>query len=77
VGRVLHLSKDGNLVVKAQGEVAIGTIAYDSRLRPIGVVSDIIGPMRTPYVLVRSKLDEAPRLRGQVIYGEARKGGGE
>jgi len=75
VGKALHLSKDGNLVVKAQGETVIGTITYDVKLRPVGVVSDIIGPTRAPYILVKTKLENASKLRGQVLYGQAPGGG--
>lgn len=78
VGKVLHLSKDGNLVVRAEGEAAIGTTAYDAKLRPVGVVSDIIGPTRAPYLLVKTKLKDADasRLRGQLLYGETPRRGG-
>jgi RNA-binding protein len=70
LGKALHLSKDGNLVVKAQRTPAIGAMTYDAKLRPIGVVSDIIGPKNAPYILVKTKLEDASKLQGQVLYGE-------
>lgn len=60
--------------MEAQGKAEIGSTVYDSKLRPLGVVSDIIGPTSASYVLVKTKLKDASGLRGQVLYGVVSEG---
>lgn len=53
LGTVLHKSKSGYLVVKLVNVPPLGVKVYDSKLNYIGIVKDIIGPVRDPYALVK------------------------
>jgi len=74
IGRVLHLSRDGNLVVKAETKPRIGAEAYNAQLKFVGVVSDVIGPTRSPYVIVKVKTDEKTQFVNQSLYVKTMKG---
>ena len=56
VGRVVGIAKDGLILVKAmvQGpDRLIGLAVFDYSMRRIGKVSDVIGPVSSPYILVK------------------------
>ncbi|HIQ03679.1 MAG TPA: H/ACA RNA-protein complex protein Gar1 [Desulfurococcales archaeon] len=53
LGTVLHKSKSGYLVVKLVNVPPLGVKVYDSKLNYIGVVKDVIGPVKDPYALVK------------------------
>lgn len=60
-GKVVDLSERGALV-KAPRMVPIGTTLVDVRNQPLGRVIDVIGPVASPYLLVRPPKGKAPRL---------------
>ena len=70
LGKVLHLSKSGNLLLRLEQYPVpiIGAPVCDYKLRSIGVVNNILGPVKTPYVSVKpiSKVDDA--LVDRVLY---------
>ncbi len=53
LGKVLHVSSSGNLIVKASTVPEIGSDVVDEALRKIGFVYDVIGPVGSPYVAVK------------------------
>jgi len=55
VGKILHTSKMGNIIVKgdAKNLPKIGEIVYNSRMEKVGYVYDIIGPVNSPYIVVK------------------------
>uniref|UniRef100_A0A7C3YEB0 H/ACA RNA-protein complex protein Gar1 n=1 Tax=Geoglobus ahangari TaxID=113653 RepID=A0A7C3YEB0_9EURY len=55
VGRILHISKMGNIIAKGDPKnlPRIGEEVYDSRMEKIGVVYDIIGSVNSPYIVVK------------------------
>jgi len=55
LGSVLHLSKSNKLVVKSSSKAIpkIGDPIYDGKNRVIGLVYDVVGPVSSPYVLVK------------------------
>jgi rRNA processing protein Gar1 len=70
LGKVLHLSKSGNLILRLEQYPVpiIGAQVCDYKLRSVGVVNNILGPVKTPYVSVKpaSTIDGAPV--GRVLY---------
>jgi len=70
LGKVLHLSKSRVLVVKLDPPrfVKSGTKACDSKLRNVGVVADIIGPVSAPYVSVKPTIAKAEAVVGRTVY---------
>lgn len=68
IGRVLHISSDRNIILKAEKLPRIGAKVIDEKLKPVGKVFDIFGPVSSPYVKVRTKVKETERLVGRILY---------
>lgn len=68
IGRVLHISSDRNIILKAEKLPRIGARVIDEKLKPVGKVFDIFGPVSSPYVKVRTKVKETERLVGRILY---------
>lgn len=51
LGKVVNLAEKGFLV-KSLRMVPIGTPLVDVRNQPVGRVSDVLGPVKAPYLLV-------------------------
>jgi len=67
---VLHLSKSGNLILRLdQPPVpAIRAQVCDYKLRQIGVVNNVLGPVKSPYVSVKPTANVGDALTGRVLY---------
>ena len=52
LGRVIKIRGGRRLIIKANFAPRILQTVYDDRLRPIGRVYDVFGPVNSPYVSV-------------------------
>ncbi len=53
-GKVFTISKQGRIIVKLEGPIPrLGLKVYDKNLRTIGFVVDVIGNVKSPYIVVR------------------------
>lgn len=53
-GKVFTISKQGRIVVKLENSVPrLGAKVYDKDLRNLGVVVDVIGNVKSPYMVVK------------------------
>ncbi len=69
LGVVLHVSKNtGNLILRAEFAPRVGERVLDSRLRVVGTVFDVFGPVSRPYVSVRPSVEGAESLGGKPLY---------
>lgn len=70
LGKVLHLSKSGNLILRLEQTPVpmIGANVCDYKLRSIGVVNNILGPVKSPYVSVKPAANVDGSLAGRVLY---------
>jgi RNA-binding protein len=72
LGSVLHLSKSNKLVAKSLSKSIpkIGDSVYDGKGRVIGLVYDIIGPVSSPYILIKpsSEIDPDDLRRIKKVY---------
>jgi rRNA processing protein Gar1 len=70
LGKVLHLSKSGNLILRLEQNSVppIGAKVCDYKLRSIGLVNNILGPVRGPYVSVKSTDSVDGTLAGRILY---------
>jgi RNA-binding protein len=68
LGRVLHVSSNKNIIVKAENTPKMGEMVVDENLKPIGEVFDIFGPVSSPYVAVKPKTMKTDVLVGKVLY---------
>jgi rRNA processing protein Gar1 len=70
LGKVLHLSKSGNLLLRLEQYPVpiIGAQVCDYKLRNVGVVNNILGPVKTPYISVKPGSNVDGALVGRVVY---------
>ena len=68
LGRVINLTPSQNLVVKTEKAPKIGSPVVDESLKTIGKVFDVIGPVTSPYAVVRPAVKEPEKLAGKQLY---------
>lgn len=76
LGKVLHVSKSGRLIIKAYTKPPpVNTIVFDENLDEIGFVYDVMGPVSSPYISVqveKSKI-KLENLVGRVLFIKLKK----
>ncbi|WP_202318848.1 H/ACA ribonucleoprotein complex subunit GAR1 [Archaeoglobus neptunius] len=82
LGKVKHISKSGMLVIALNPAYIpkIGDKVVTRKMEYVGVVNDIIGPVSSPYALVRPKNSEKIIFEDLFVvkeYGGSRKGSGK
>src|SRR5256712_9833650 len=71
LGKVLHLSKSGNLIVRLEtsNPPQVGTEVFDPKLEKIGTVNNLMGPVAAPYLSVTPASQETrDKLAGRIVY---------
>jgi len=68
LGRVSNLTPSQNIVVKLDKTPKIGAPVVDDNLRTVGKVFDIIGPVSSPYAVVKPTVREPDKLAGKQLY---------
>jgi len=60
-------------VVRLEGLVGLGSLVLNREMRPMGSVTDIIGPVKEPYAVVVLKRDFRKIEKGDIVYFKPRK----
>jgi len=68
LGLVLHVSPSRNVIVKVENVPRIGETVVDERLKPVGKVVDLIGPVSSPYASVRVTIENPQKLANAKLY---------
>ena len=68
LGRVITLTPSQNLVVKTERAPKIGYSVVDENLRDVGRIFDVIGPVTSPYAVVRPTVREPEKLNSKQLY---------
>ena len=68
IGRVLHISSNRNVILKVENLPRISDEVVDEKLKPIGTVLDIFGPVSSPYVSVRTGMKDPRSLVNCILY---------
>ena len=68
LGRVSNLTPSQNIVVKLDKTTKIGAPVVDENLKTVGKVFDIIGPVSSPYAVVKPTVREPDKLAGKQLY---------
>ncbi len=76
IGEVLHLSHDKKLVIKLTSSTLppLYITVYDYSLRKLGVLYDIIGPVKHPFGLVKPEktvIENPQQFSGKSVYVRA------
>ena len=68
LGRVLNVTPSQNVVVKADKSPRIGSAVVDQNLKVVGKIFDIIGPVSSPYAVVKPAVKEPEKLTNKQLY---------
>jgi len=74
LGTVLHVSSHKNLIIRGEFFPKINSTVLTKRLKKIGVIYDVFGPIKSPYISVRPfkhiPLSNLIELYGEKVYTE-------
>jgi RNA-binding protein len=73
LGRVLNVTPSQNVVVKIDKTPHIGSAVIDENLKIVGKVFDIIGPVSSPYAVVKPTIKEPEKLTNKQLYFSRKK----
>lgn len=68
LGLILHVSPSKNMIVKVERISKIGETVVDENLKPVGKVFDLIGPVSSPYLSIRSMVSDPEKLVNKPVY---------
>jgi RNA-binding protein len=68
LGKVLHLTPSQNIVVKTDKTPKIGSAVVDENLKVVGKIFDVIGPVPSPYIVVKPAIKEPEKLTNKQLY---------
>jgi len=70
LGKILHISSSRSLIVKCDESrfVRLGTRTCDSKLKEIGKVQDLFGPISSPYISIRPAGPSPAKYVGRIAY---------
>jgi RNA-binding protein len=68
IGKVMHLSNSGKLVLKTQLDARVGLTVLDDELKRVGTVVDVFGPVNHPYTSVQPATRNPDKYVGKSLY---------
>ena len=68
LGRVLHVTPSRNAIVKVEVLPKIGEKVVDEKLKQVGTVFDVFGPVSKPYVAVKPSIEDSKLLVNRNLY---------
>jgi RNA-binding protein len=68
LGRVINVTPSQNLVVKTEKAPKIGSNVVDENLKAVGNVFDVVGPVISPYAVIRPTVKEPASLANKQLY---------
>ncbi|MCK5628870.1 H/ACA RNA-protein complex protein Gar1, partial [Candidatus Bathyarchaeota archaeon] len=68
LGRVINVTSSKNIIVKIDQPPRIGTSVVDENLKLVGKIFDIIGPVSSPYALVKSTIKTPEKIAKNLLY---------
>ncbi|NJE07723.1 H/ACA RNA-protein complex protein Gar1 [Thermococcus sp. M39] len=73
LGKVSHYAKQGFLILRSDWVPSLNDPVVDTNLQLVGIVKDVFGPVKMPYVAVKPKVKNPEEYVGQVLYVDERK----
>jgi len=68
LGKVLNVTPSQNVVVKIDNPPKMGASVIDENLKVVGRIFDIIGPVSSPYVVVKPSIKDPEKLTNRQLY---------
>ncbi|MCW4018623.1 MAG: Gar1/Naf1 family protein [Candidatus Bathyarchaeota archaeon] len=68
LGKVLNVTPSQNLIVKTEKFPKIGAAVVDENLKVIGRIFDIVGPVSSPYAVIKSSAKTPEKYANKQLY---------
>ncbi|MEA2089879.1 MAG: Gar1/Naf1 family protein [Thermoproteota archaeon] len=68
IGCVLHVSSNRNLILKTTKTPQIGDKVVNEKLEHVGTVAEVFGPTSSPYVAVKTNVENPQRFVNKILY---------
>jgi len=68
IGQVLHIGPGNRAIAKVESPPKIGVTVFDFKKKPIGVVLDIFGPVKSPYIEIKVKNRKPEKIVNYPLY---------
>lgn len=68
LGKVLHVTPSQNVIVKANKTPKIGSAVVNEKIKVVGKVFDVIGPVSSPYVVIRPTIKDPEKIMAKQLY---------
>ena len=68
LGRVLSVTPSQNVIVKLDKAPKLGSAVIDESLKVVGKVFDIVGPVSSPYAVIRPSIKDPEKLANRQLY---------
>jgi RNA-binding protein len=65
---MLHVTPSQNIVVKVDKTPKIGSAVVNEKLKVVGKVFDVIGPVSSPYVIVKPSIRNPEKIGAKQLY---------
>ena len=68
LGKVLNVTPSQGIVVKVDKPPKLGAAVIDENLKVVGRIFDIIGPVSSPYAVVKPSVKDPEKLVNRQLY---------
>ncbi len=68
IGEALHIGPNNKVIAKVSSPIRLGETVFDVRKKPIGIVLDIFGPVKAPYVEIEVKNQKPEKVINSPLY---------
>lgn len=68
LGKVLNVTPSQSVIVKLERTPKMGTSVIDENLKVVGKVFDIVGPVSSPYAVIRPSVKHPETLANHKLY---------
>jgi RNA-binding protein len=68
LGKVLNVTPSQGIVVKVEKPPKLGAAVIDENLKVVGRIFDIIGPVSSPYAVVKPSVKDPEKLANRQLY---------
>jgi len=73
LGKVSTYAKQGFLIIRSTFIPALNDRVIDKNLQVIGIVKDVFGPVKSPYVAIKPRIKNPEKYIGEVLYIDKRR----